>query len=87
MPPFHPENRRFITSFDPATSLHLGTFVADSEEEILHKQRLALDAWVNWRETAFSERRRVIRSLKKWLVDNQDICARVSARDTGKTCG
>jgi len=27
----------------------------------------------------------VIRSLKKWLVDNQETCAKVAARDTGKT--
>lgn len=27
-----------------------------------------------------------MKSLKRWLVENQDVCARVSARDSGKTC-
>ena len=26
-----------------------------------------------------------MRSLLKWLVENQEICARVACRDTGKT--
>ena len=33
----------------------------------------------------FHDRRRVMRSLKKWLVDNQETCAKVACRDTGKT--
>lgn len=27
-----------------------------------------------------------MKSLKRWLVENQDVCARVAARDSGKTC-
>lgn len=27
-----------------------------------------------------------MRSLKAWLVENQEACARVACRDTGKTC-
>ncbi|KAH8833937.1 meiotic sister-chromatid recombination aldehyde dehydrogenase [Flagelloscypha sp. PMI_526] len=77
--------RKYITSFDPATGLHIGTFLADNEQEINAKIRLAEDSQKLWRHTTFRQRRRVIRSLLKWLVDNQELCARVACRDTGKT--
>jgi acyl-CoA reductase-like NAD-dependent aldehyde dehydrogenase len=79
-------DREYITSFDPATGLHIGTFVADNEEEIQRKIARAADAQKDWRKTTFSQRRRVIKSLMKWLVENQEVCARVACRDTGKTC-
>ncbi|KAF8061623.1 Aldehyde/histidinol dehydrogenase [Lyophyllum atratum] len=85
MPPMEVPGRRYITSFDPATGLHIGTFVADNEEEIHRKIDLAGEAQLSWRRTTFTQRRRVIRSLMKWLVDNQDLCARVACRDSGKT--
>ena len=78
--------RRYITSFDPSTGLHLGAFIADSEAEIGGKIERAETAQKSWKKTTIRQRRRVIRSLLKWLVDNQDACARVACRDTGKTC-
>ncbi|KZP32530.1 ALDH-like protein [Athelia psychrophila] len=84
--PMNPaEGRRYITSFDPSTSMHLGTFAADSEADIDAKIERAGRAQVKWAQTTFGERRRVIRTLMKWLVDNQDVAARVACRDTGKT--
>ncbi|GBE77417.1 Putative aldehyde dehydrogenase-like protein [Sparassis crispa] len=85
MPPYAVPGRRYITSFDPSTGYHIGTFVADSSVEIGEKIRRAAEAQRTWRNTAFRDRRRVVRSLKKWLVDNQEVCARVACRDTGKT--
>ncbi|KAF7322608.1 Aldedh domain-containing protein [Mycena chlorophos] len=76
---------RYITCFDPSTGMHLATLKADSEEEIAHKIRLAQVAQKGWRDTSFGRRRRVMRSLNKWLVENQDVCARTACRDTGKT--
>ena len=85
MPPVHLAGRRYITCYDPATAWHLATYVADNEEEISHKIRLAVDAQKSWRNSSFADRRKVVKSLKKWLVDNQEMCAKVAARDTGKT--
>ncbi|CAL1694478.1 unnamed protein product [Somion occarium] len=85
LPEIPAEGHGYITSFDPATSLHLGTFIADDGADIQSKIEQARIAQLSWRQTTFSERRRVIRSLNKWLVDNQETCARVAARDTGKT--
>lgn len=85
MPPMNVPGRRYITSFDPATGLHIGTFLADNEEEIRRKIHRAGVAQQKWRKTNFTQRRRVVRSLQKWLVDNQELCARVACRDSGKT--
>ena len=78
--------RSYITSFDPSTGFHLGTFIADDEAEIAAKIKRAAIAQKSWKKTTLRQRRRVVRSLLKWLVDNQDACARVACRDTGKTC-
>lgn len=79
------QGRKYITSFDPATGLHIQTYLADDQEEIARKIEKADAAQLSWRETSFTQRRRVVRSLLKWLVDNQDTCAKVACRDTGKT--
>ncbi|KAM5536033.1 hypothetical protein V8D89_010291 [Ganoderma adspersum] len=79
------EGRKYITAYDPATAYHLDTVLADTPEEITRKIHLAYDAQKQWAKTSFHDRRRVMRSLKKWLVDNQETCAKVACRDTGKT--
>ncbi len=59
--------------------------MADSTVEIEAKIDKAEVAQYDWRNKSFADRKRVIRSLKKWLVENQEVCARVACRDTGKT--
>ena len=86
LPAMNLPGRRYITSFDPSTGLHLGAFIADNEAEIGGKIDRAEKAQKSWKKTTIRQRRRVVRSLLKWLVDNQDACARVACRDTGKTC-
>ncbi|EJD03805.1 meiotic sister-chromatid recombination aldehyde dehydrogenase [Fomitiporia mediterranea MF3/22] len=85
LPPVHVPNRRYITCYDPATSLYLGTFLADDAFVIGEKIGMAGRAQHSWKQSSFADRKRVMRSLLKWLVDNQEDCARVTCRDTGKT--
>jgi acyl-CoA reductase-like NAD-dependent aldehyde dehydrogenase len=59
--------------------------MADNAQDIEAKITRASVAQKEWKQTTLAQRRRVIRSLKKWLVENQDTCARVACRDTGKT--
>jgi acyl-CoA reductase-like NAD-dependent aldehyde dehydrogenase len=66
--------------------MHLKTIVADNELDIANKIDMAVAAQRGWAYSTFPERRRVMKSLKRWLVENQDVCARVACRDTGKTC-
>ncbi|KAG6836748.1 hypothetical protein H0H93_003824 [Arthromyces matolae] len=82
---FRDSSREYITSFDPATGLHIQTTLADNAEEIRAKILLAQKAQKSWKKTTFTQRKRVVRSLLKWLVDNQDLAARVACRDSGKT--
>lgn len=79
-------DRKFITAFDPATGYHLATVSADTPEDIAQKIEWSKEAQKSWKTTTFTQRRRVMRTLLKWLVDNQDACARMACRDTGKTC-
>ena len=85
LPPVHVENRRYITCYDPASSLYLGTFLADDAYVIGEKIGMAGRAQLAWKQSSFADRKRVMRSLLKWLVDNKEACARVACRDTGKT--
>jgi hypothetical protein len=78
--------QKYITCFDPSIGLFIDTFVADSAETIAQKIEAAERAQESWKKTTFAERKRVVRSLNKWLVENQEVCARVACRDTGKTC-
>ena len=85
MPAIVEPNRHYITCYDPATAFHLETMIADDRAAIEVKIQKAAVAQASWAKSSFADRRKVMRSLKKWLVDNQEICARVAARDTGKT--
>ena len=80
-------SQKFVTCYDPSTGYHLGTLPADSEFDISEKINRARRAWSDslWAQSSFGDRKRVIRSLKKWLVENREACARVACRDTGKT--
>ncbi|KIM25862.1 hypothetical protein M408DRAFT_17106 [Serendipita vermifera MAFF 305830] len=78
---------QYITCFDPSTGYHLDTIPADSEMDIAEKIDMARRAWTKsrWAESSFGERKRVMRSLLRWVVKNRELCARVACRDTGKT--
>jgi len=60
--------------------------MADTAREIETKIANAAAAQEEWALSSFADRKRVMKSLKRWLVENQDACARVAARDSGKTC-
>ena len=81
------EGKEYITCFDPSTGVFLDTLIADDKAEIERKIHAAAQAQLQWKDTSFAQRRRVVRSLNKWLVENQEVCARVTCRDTGKTSG
>jgi acyl-CoA reductase-like NAD-dependent aldehyde dehydrogenase len=78
---------QYITSFDPASGYHLDTFPADSEFDIAEKISQARRAWTRsrWAESSFGERKRLMRTLLRWVCRNRETCARVACRDTGKT--
>lgn len=74
-----------IQCYCPATGQALGRVHAMTRDEIDGAVAAARDAQTAWRATSFSERRRVLNTIAKFLVDNQEDVARVACRDTGKT--
>jgi acyl-CoA reductase-like NAD-dependent aldehyde dehydrogenase len=78
---------KYITCYDPSTGYHLDTIPADSEYEIAEKIGYARRAWTEsrWGKSSFGERKRLMRTLLRWVVKNRELCARVACRDTGKT--
>lgn len=76
--------KHHIVCYDPATGYHLGTFPATLPSEIDVMVQSAADAQTRWAKTTMSQRRRVLRSLLDWVVDDAESICRVAARDTGK---
>lgn len=69
----------------PATGQLLDTVNADSAREIDCRIAKAKVAQLTWARSSFRDRRRVLRTILRYIIDNQlDIC-RVACRDTGKT--
>jgi len=73
-----------LNCFDPSTKQFLGhaeNMSADKVNEILEKAKVAQN---EWRKTTFAQRRMVLRTIQKYVVNHvEDIC-RVSARESGK---
>lgn len=74
-----------IQSFCPATGLSLGTFESTSRLDMDDKIALANKAQHLWAQTPFTTRRRVLRTLSRYIIDHQEDIARVACRDSGKT--
>lgn len=72
LPPVQAPDHKYITCFDPSNGMHLGTLPADNVADIGGKIAKATKAQQSWRKSDFSQRRRVIRSLLKWLVENRE---------------
>lgn len=73
-----------LNCFDPSTKQFLGhaeNMSTDKVNEILEKAKVAQN---EWRKTTFAQRRMVLRTIQKYVVNHvEDIC-RVSARESGK---
>ncbi|PWN35387.1 Aldedh-domain-containing protein [Meira miltonrushii] len=77
-----------IVAYCPATGAYLDEIVADSEASIDAKVRKALMAQEKtWQPQGrnWTQRRRVLKTIKAWMVRDMDTLVRVACRDTGKT--
>jgi Aldehyde dehydrogenase family len=79
-----PNDKTKLNCYDPSTKQLLGqakNMSAKEVEEILIK---AKEAQEEWKTTTFAQRRMVLRTIQKYIVQHvEDIC-RVSARESGK---
>lgn len=80
----HPKQPGFIQCFDPSTGQYLGQVKAMNAQDVHEACVKAAAAQKEWAKTSFAERRRVLRTLQRYVVNHvEDIC-RVSSRDSGK---
>ncbi|KAM0751907.1 ALDH-like protein [Meredithblackwellia eburnea MCA 4105] len=82
--PITPE-RQFITTWSPTTNTLLSIFPSMSPNEIREAITRAEEAQKGWKETTWAQRRKVLRSLLKWVERDMDGIVQVACRDTGKT--
>eukprot|EP00937_MAST-01D_sp_MAST-1D-sp2_P004250 g4250.t1 len=74
-----------VPCWDPCTMDALGELEADSAERVREKVALARAAQAQWASSSFAQRRRLMRTLRRYIVENMDTIARVAVRDSGKT--
>lgn len=78
------EDKSKLCCFDPSTKQFLGHVKNMSTEEVHTILDKAQVAQTEWRNTTFAQRRLVLRTIQKYVVNHvEDIC-RVSARESGK---
>ncbi|KAF2268154.1 ALDH-like protein [Lojkania enalia] len=74
-----------IQCYCPATGEALGRINPSTVEGIDRAIARAKEAQVQWANTTFAERRRVLRTMLKFVLENQETIARVACLDSGKT--
>ncbi|OLL24895.1 putative aldehyde dehydrogenase-like protein [Neolecta irregularis DAH-3] len=74
-----------IQCYNPANGMLLKTLKAHSLEDIDLRIENAGVARQQWRKTTFAQRRQVLRSMLKFVLENQETIARIACIDSGKT--
>jgi hypothetical protein len=79
-----PKRPGFIQCYDPSTKQRLGEVTAMTAQDVHELCVKAAHAQKAWAKTSFAERRKVLRTIQKYIVHHvEDIC-RVCTRDSGK---
>ncbi|KAI1392067.1 ALDH-like protein [Hypoxylon trugodes] len=79
------EGSSAIQCYNPATSQLLGFVNPSTPAGIDRAIAQAATAQEKWAKTSFSERRKVLRTMLQYVLDNQEQICRVSSMDSGKT--
>src|SRR4051812_12317793 len=74
-----------IVCHDPATLDPLGEVPSLSRAEVGERVRRGREAQLAWGQTSFAERRRVLRLLLDYIIEQQAEICRLCSRDSGKT--
>lgn len=76
-------NRVFY--WDPSTMDYFGETKATSVEDVAAIVAKAKVAQQTWKQSSFKTRRLLMRTMLRYITENQENCARVAVRDSGKT--
>lgn len=74
-----------LSCIEPHTEELLGYAPQDTPDSVRAKVALARKAQTAWAQTSFEERRRVLRVLRNYIIENQTKLCGISRKDTGKT--
>ncbi|GAA5878136.1 hypothetical protein JCM16303_002857 [Sporobolomyces ruberrimus] len=77
--------RSHITGYAPASAQHLATIPSASADEIRDKIGKAVEAQKGWKTSSWARRRRVLRTLLEFTVNEMEALAKMASRDSGKT--
>jgi len=78
-------NALIIPCHDPATGEHLGDVPVTAGAELPGRVERARRAQRSWARTSYEERREVLRTLLRHVLEHTDELCEMIARDTGKT--
>lgn len=88
-PKFDPERlkgeQKTVFMWDPSTYDYLGERPAMTADEVNATVDRARVAQEEWKKTSFGTRRLLMRTMLRYITENQESCARVAVRDSGKT--
>lgn len=73
-----------IQCYDPSTLQHLGEVDAMTKEDVDKMCAKAATAQKKWSKTSYAQRRLVLRTIQKYIVQHIDVICRVCSRDSGK---
>ena len=76
---------KIVYMWDPSTMDYLGECPAMGEKEVKSIVIRARVAQADWQSSSFAKRRLLMRTLQRYITENQVTCARVSVRESGKT--
>ena len=74
-----------IPCHDPATGEHLGDVPVVNADELRDRLQRARTAQEDWKKSSFEERREVLRTILRHVLEHTDELCQVIARDAGKT--
>lgn len=77
--------KKEVFYFDPSTMDYFGSTKAMGPEDVqaaVSRARVAQEAW---KHSSFATRRLLMRTMQRYITENQENCARVAVRDSGKT--
>lgn len=77
--------RDTIPCWDPSTMDFLGSAPIYSKKQVNDAVQRAKAAQKEWALSSFSQRRLVMKTFLRFIVENQDAIARVAVRESGKT--
>jgi len=73
-----------VQCWDPSSMKNLGDLPAMGRDEVVARIERARRAQATWAKSSFDQRRLLLKTMLKYIIDNQETIARVSARDSGK---